>query len=169
MNRPSSNDDHLDATDCKADVRVSSRTPRPARDDRGSALLSRTVVNFWLDATMLVVFVLMVWAAAIVRFVFPPAVAAREWTLWSWNIDQWIGFQYATTCVFTFLIILHLMLHWTWICGVITSRLLRRSDGRKHAADDGTRTLWGVGLLIVLLHLMGLGIALAVLTIQGPQ
>ncbi len=133
-----------------------------------SGASTRTMINFWLDTTMLIVFVLMLWSATIVRFVFPPAVTAKHWTLWSWTVDQWIGFHYATLCLFTFLVVLHLMLHWSWVCGVLAARFLRRSEGKKRSVDDGTRTLWGVGLLIVLLNIMGLAIALAVLTIHGP-
>jgi hypothetical protein len=143
------------------------RPATPAREKSGG--ISRTMFNFCLDASMLVVFVLMLWSATIVRFVFPPAVAARAWTLWSWNVDQWIGFHYATLCVFTLLVVLHLMLHWNWVCGVLAARFMKRSDGKKPLVSEGTRTLWGVGLLIVLLNLMGLAIAAAVLTIRGPQ
>lgn len=139
------------------------------RDRTKSRLASKTMWNFWLDATMLFVFVLMLWSSTVVRFVFPPSVSAKGWTLWSWNVDQWIGLQFGTLCCFTFLVVLHLMLHWTWICGVVASRFMRRADGKKRSVDDGTRTLWGVGLLIVLLNIMGVGIAAAVLMIQGPN
>jgi hypothetical protein len=130
---------------------------------------TRTTVNFWLDASMLAVFVAMVWTATVVRFVFPPAVASKEWTLWSWNVDQWIGLHYATLCLFTLLVVLHLMLHWSWVCGVIATRFLKRADGKKQSLDEGSRTLWGVGLLILLLNFMGLAIAAAVLSIKGPM
>ena len=56
------------------------------------------------------------------------------------------------------------MLHWSWVCGVLAARFLRRTEGKKRTVDDGTRTLWGVGLLILLLNVMGVGIAVAVLT-----
>jgi hypothetical protein len=148
---------------------VSKRRPIGG-DQRGkSSIASKTMWNFWLDTTMLVVFILMLWSATIVRFVFPPAVSAKDWTLWSWNVDQWIGFHYASLCGFTFLVVLHLMLHWSWVCGVVASRFIKRSAGKKKNVDDGTRTLWGVGLLIVLLNVMGIGIAAAVLMIQGPR
>lgn len=134
-----------------------------------SSLMTRTMVNFWLDAAMLVVFLLLVWASTVIRFVFPPAVTAAEHTLWGWTVDQWIGFQYGVLCALTFLILVHLMLHWTWVCGVLTARFMKRDNGKKRTADDGTRTLWGVGLLIILLNIMGIGIAAASLMIQGPM
>lgn len=117
---------------------------------------------------MLVVFVTLLWASTIVRFVFPPAVTAQDWKLWGWNVDQWIGLQFGLLAAFTFLVVVHLMLHWTWVCGVLAARFLTRPDGKKRNVDDGTRTLWGVGLLIVLLNIMGVGIAAAVLMIQRP-
>jgi hypothetical protein len=130
--------------------------------------MSRSVLNFWLDATMLVVFVLLVWTSTVVRFVFPAAVSADEWTLWSWNVDQWIGIQFAILCVFVILVLLHLMLHWSWVCGIIAAHYLTREGGKKRTIDDGTRTLWGVGLLIVVLSAMAIAIAAAVLSIEGP-
>ena len=147
---------------------VAKGKPRTTGPSKSSGL-SWTMVNFWLDALMLVAFVIVVWSATIVRFVFPPAVAAKNWTLWSWNVDQWIGLHYATLCLFTFLVVVHLMLHWTWICGVLAARFMTRTGGKKRTIDDGTRTLWGVGLLIVILNLMGVAIAAAVLMIQGPH
>jgi hypothetical protein len=61
------------------------------------------------------------------------------------------------------------MLHWSWVCGVIGGRLLRSRDGKKRVMDDGQRTILGVGLMIVLLNVMGLGIALAVLSVRPPM
>lgn len=129
---------------------------------------ARTMANFWLDALMLFVLVGTLWTATVVRFVFPPSVNAKEWLLWGWTVDQWIGLSYGFLSVFTFLIVVHLMLHWTWVCGVIAARWLPRVDGKKTTVDDGIRTLWGVGLLIALLGAMGFGLGVAVLTIQGP-
>lgn len=130
--------------------------------------MTRTMVNFWLDFALLINFVLLIWSSTIVRFVFPPPSAAEGWSLWNWTLDQWVGFQFAVLCVLTMLIVLHIMLHWTWVCGIIAARMLRREGGKKRTVDDGTRTLWGVGLLIILLNVMGIGIAAAVVLIQGP-
>jgi hypothetical protein len=41
------------------------------------------------------------------------------------------------------------MLHWSWVCSVITTRLLRRSG----KVDDGIQTLYGVGTLIAVILL----------------
>ena len=72
-------------------------------------------------------------------------------------------------CLLTLEVLLHVMLHWPWVCGVIASRWLQRPDGKKAKMDDGRRTLVGVGFMIFLLNCMGLGIAAAALMIQKPS
>ena len=127
--------------------------------------MSKTLINFWLDTLLLVSFMAVLFGAAVVRFVFPsPAATAVGWTLWGWGFDHWLSFLITATSLFALAILVHVMLHWTWICGVISTKLRRR----KTQMDDGTRTLYGVGTLIVVVHVIGLGIAAAVLTIQRP-
>ncbi len=130
--------------------------------------ISRTDYNFWLDTSLLVVFSALVWVSTVIRFVFPPATSAQNWTLWSWSIDQWMGLQFVLLCVLTLGIVVHLMLHWTWICGVVTSRVWRGKDGKKRTLDDGTRTIYGVGFMIVVFNIMGLALAVAVLSVRSP-
>lgn len=126
--------------------------------------ITRTDVNFWLDATLLVIFLLVVWSSVVVRLVFPPGTQADGWMLWNWDYDQWCGLQFALVCALALTVLVHVMLHWTWVCGVVASRLGRRAPGR----EDATRTLWGVGLLIVVINLVGVAIALAALMIRSP-
>ncbi len=139
---------------------------RPARL-RPASLPSRTIVNFILDATLLVVFVMLMAIAAVVRFVFPPATAAVGWRLWGATLDDWLCWEFNLVALLTALVALHLMLHWTWVCGVIAKGLARRRAEPAHM-DDGQRTLLGVGLLIVILNIVGALVALATLTIHAP-
>ncbi len=118
---------------------------------------------------MLVLFALLVWISAVIRFVFPPGPNAAGWLLWGWTYSQWSDLQFALLCLVAFAVLVHLMLHWSWVCGVIASHFLSRRDGKKRAIDDGTRTIWGVAVLILLLNVLGLGLAAAVLTVQSPS
>lgn len=130
--------------------------------------MSRTVINFWVDCTLLTLFVLLIWVSTVIRFVFPHGPSSAEWRIGSWGLYQWINLQFIILGMFVFTVVLHVMLHWTWVCGVISSRFLRRKDGRRVVMDDGTRTLYGVGLLIVLLHVLAVGVAGAALMMEGP-
>ena len=128
----------------------------------------QTLINFWLDAALLLNFLSLVWVSVIVQFVFPPAVAANGFRLWGLALSQWMDIQFGCVAALSLGILCHLMLHWSWVCGVLTTRFLRRRGGEKRTMDDGQRTILGVGLMIVLLNIMGLGIAAAVLSIRGP-
>lgn len=88
--------------------------------------------------------------------------------LWNMPLSQWMDLQFGMLSAFSFGILLHVMLHWSWVCGVLGSKLVRARDGKKRTMDDGQRTILGVGLMIVLLNIMGLGVAAAVLSVQAP-
>ncbi len=126
--------------------------------------MSRTLVNFFLDLLLLAITLAVIWTTCLLRFVFPPATRAGGWTLWGVDYDGWSNVQSTLLGAIALAILVHLMMHWNWVCGVIAARLLRRS-GR---VDDGIQTLYGVGTLIVfLLATTGLLIA-AGLMIRAP-
>lgn len=127
--------------------------------------MSRTAVNFLLDATLLAVFLLLVAVSAVVRFVFPPGTTADGWQLWGFGFDDWGALQFGLVAVLTLGVLVHVMLHWSWVCGVLASRML----GRKGKVDDGVQTIYGVGLLIVICNVVGLLIAAAALSIREPS
>jgi hypothetical protein len=136
---------------------------RPASPPRRA--WSWTDINFWLDAALLVVFTALCWCSVVVRFIFPPGPSAQGWRLWGADYDQWAGVQFGLIALLALGILVHVMFHWSWVCNVVVSRLGR---DRKARVDDGTQTIYGVGLLIVLLNVIGIGVAAAALMIQGP-
>lgn len=129
--------------------------------------MSRTVVNFFVDLALLLITTALLWTAVVLRFVFPAATEATGWTLWGWGYDDWANFQFALLCVIALTILLHVMLHWSWVCGVVVTRLLRRKK-RGATPDEGSQTIYGVATLIVLLNVIGGLVAVAALTIRSP-
>ena len=134
----------------------------PARRGRG---WTWNDVNLVLDAVLLVVFMALCFAAVVVRFVFPPGPGAKGWTLWGFDYDAWGGIQFGLVATLALGILVHVMLHWSWVCNMVASRFVKTRQGR---VDDGLQTIYGVGLLIVLLAAVGGALAAAVLTIRGP-
>lgn len=128
---------------------------------------SRTTINFWLDATLLIVFLALIWASVVVEFVFPPTTTADGYTLWGGDRQFWSDVQFGVVCVLTLGVLVHVMLHWNWVCGVV-AKWLAGASGRKAAWDDGVKTLVGVGLIIVVLNVVGIAIAWAALSIREP-
>lgn len=143
------------------DTRVKTR-PGHSRSARG---LSWSEINLLLDAVLMLLFVAVCAAAVILRFVFPPGPAAKGWLLWGFDYDTWGGIQFGLLAALAFGILVHVMLHWSWVCNVLSSRL----GGRKTRVDEGMQTIYGVGLLIILLNLIGVVVAAAKLTIHGPD
>jgi len=127
--------------------------------------MSRTFINFLLDSVLLAAFALLVWSGVIIRFVFPPGPDAQGWFLWGLAYDQWQTIQFAMVAVLALGILIHVMLHWSWVCGVLATRL---GSGKKAKIDEGAQTLYGVGLLLVIFNVLGLAIAIAALSIQAP-
>lgn len=124
---------------------------------RAPGRISRTLVNFWLDGLLGVLFVKLCIIAVIVQFVFPPGVSARGASLWGMSYGQWCSLQFGVLAVLGLGVLLHVMLHWTWICSVLSKRVL----GQKEIPDDGIRTVYGVGLLICLLLLGAVSVGMA--------
>lgn len=128
--------------------------------------MSWTNLNFILDSALLVVFTGLVWSSAVVRFVFPSANESKGWQLWGLGLNEWMNIQFAILSLLALGVLVHVMLHWSWVCGVVTSRLSR---GKRGKLDEGVQTIYGVGLLIVILNILGLAIAAAAVAIQMPR
>lgn len=124
---------------------------------------TRTDVNFWLDCLLAVVFLGLAAISMLIRFVFPRAQDSGGWTLWGYRYDDWIQAQFVVLAVLTLLILVHVMLHWNWICSVAQQRVI--NSGNKKP-DNGWQTIVGVGLLIVILNLLGILMGVALLTIR---
>lgn len=131
---------------------------------RGFSGLSRAVVNFWLDTLLLLLFILQSLTAVIVQFVFPPPTAAQGWTLWGLSLGQFCSLQFALTAALGLGIVIHLMLHWSWVCTIVARRLCRQSQ----VPDTGLQTIYGVGLLIVVLLSAAVVTGVAMMSIQKP-
>ncbi len=127
--------------------------------------MSKTIFNFWLDTVLLVFFLALVAVSVVVQFVFPPPANAEGWLLWGQSYGAWLSIQFGILCALGLAILLHVMMHWSWVCGVISTKFSRS----KNRMDEGIQTIIGVGFLIVLLHIVGGFIFAAWVTIQKPD
>lgn len=114
---------------------------------------NKTLINFWLDLALLIVFLVIAWELAVLRFAFPKG-AGEWWRLLGHTAADWQDLAFNTFCVFAAGIVLHVMLHWQWIVSTIQTRLLHQ----KATKDDGSHTMIGVILLFVFIHLVAGGI-----------
>ena len=129
--------------------------------------VSRTDVNFLLDVILLCLFLGVCALSVILEFVFPSGPRADGWLLWGRDYGEWSRIRFGVLATMVAAVVLHVMLHWNWVCGVVATRLGAKKSGAL-APDDPSRTLWGVGLLIMVVNLVGLVVAAAALSIQAP-
>ncbi len=139
-------------------------TIAPAEPKTGRRKISMALLNFILDAALLVTLVFLGWVSAMMRVVFPPATTADGWKLWGMTYDQWSNVQFAALCVIALLAIEHLVLHWNWVCSLIATKILRS----KNRPDEANQAVYGVGTFITLLLTMLSGIIAAMLSVQRP-
>jgi hypothetical protein len=126
--------------------------------------MSRTLLNFFLDTLLLIITLLVIWTTCVLWFVFPPATLADGWTLWGWNYNAWARLQFTLLAVIVLAILVHIMLHWNWVCAVLVTRFL----GRRHKPDDPAQTLYGVGMLILVIFVIGGSVVVAQMSVRGP-
>lgn len=130
--------------------------------------LSRTIVNLLLDVVLLLILLFLVGSASVVRFVFPPGTAAKGWKLWGMDYDGWANLEFATLCVILLAVLVHIMLHWNWVCSVIAARVFQLK-GTGARPDEGSQTLYGVATLIAFLSAIGILLVFATLTVRSPS
>jgi hypothetical protein len=153
-------------TSRRDDDSTTQTAPAPRGDSRpkGQRRLSVSVINFWLDASLLIVLSVLGWVSAVLQVVFPAPTAADGWTLWGLTYDQWHDVQFGSLCVFALGVLLHVMMHWNWVCSVIATQIVRA----RQRPDEGMQTIYGVATLIVLLHLIAAGVVVALLCVRHP-
>lgn len=127
--------------------------------------LSRTLINLWLDVALLINFLGLGIVSVILQFVFPPGIAAGGWSLWGLNFSQWQSLQFGMLSLLTVGIVVHLMLHWTWVCSVVARNVFGETD----VPDEGLQTIYGVILLIAVLLTGAVFTGLATVTIRMPS
>lgn len=124
---------------------------------------SRTLLNFWLDAMLLVTVAFLGWVSAMLRTVFPAPTSADGWKVWGLTFDQWHDAQFAAFCLCGLLALEHVVLHWNWVCSVISTKILRVTR-----PDEASQAVYGVGAFIALLGLMLVGLIAASLGVTRP-
>ncbi len=123
-----------------------------------------SLINFWLDAALLATVTFVGWVAVMMQVVFPEPTLAAGWTLWGLTYNQWHDLQFGSMCFCSIVILLHVMLHWNWVCSVVAAQIL----GLGRRPESGMQTIYGVATMIVLFSLILGGVIAALLTVRQP-
>ena len=74
---------------------------------------------------------------------FPPTAADR-WSLLGLTYDQWRDVQFGSLCLLALAVLVHVMMHWNWVCSVIATQILHT----RQRPDEGMQTIYGVATLV---------------------
>lgn len=151
-----------DSTTVQTATEPASRDSEPAKPARKTK--SRVILNFWLDAALLVTVLFIGWISAILHIVFPLPTTADGWILWGLSFDQWRDIQSTALCFCGLLALEHVVLHWNWVCSTIATRIFRV----KSRPDEAAQAIYGVGTFIVAMTLIMGSVMAAMLCIKPP-
>lgn len=98
----------------------------------------RTLTNLWIDLASLIVMLGLAATGGLIHFVLP-AGSGRFRELFGWNRHDIGHVHFYLAVAAVALLVLHVLLHWSWVCGVVAKALGRGFPCQR------TRTVWGVG------------------------
>lgn len=102
---------------------------------------SRIPNNFWVDLASLIVMVGLVATGGLIHFILP-AGSGHFHELFGWNRHDIGRLHFYLAVAAIALLLLHVLLHWSWFCCVVAKALGRESPSRR------TQRVWGGGLLL---------------------
>lgn len=123
--------------------------------------MRRNALNFTIDALFFLAMLAMAWTGVIMRFILPPGSGGRgggmHGTLWGWSRHDWGDLHFWLAVTGVALLLVHVLLHWSWVYAM-GRRALVRSDAGSGAPARRASAVWGAALLTLsLASLVGLG------------
>jgi hypothetical protein len=105
--------------------------------------MKRTDLNLFIDALALAAVVLLVSTGLLIEFRLPPgsgggglrghgfgAANRPVETIWGWTRHEWGEVHFSIACVMILIVVVHLILHWKWIVGVLKNKTDHFSHGK---------------------------------------
>lgn len=112
--------------------------------------MKRNTLNFVIDAVTLLTMTAMIWTGLLLRFVLPPGTGGshggRRLALAGLDRHDWGAIHFYLAALLAALIIVHVALHWNWVCGTIRRWV---GPGTRSASEAGTRGRHAFGLLFL--------------------
>lgn len=131
--------------------------------------LTRAGFNFLVDSLLLLLFLSQLWLTALLHAIFPRAADPQRAVLWGWTRDGWSRALAVVTALLALTVLLHVILHWTWVVNFIVTRAHKLRGVKGPMPPDGVRTLYGVSFLVAILVVLGALLAAAELQIHLPR
>ena len=112
-------------------------------------MLRRSTLNFLIDVLALLGIFVMMATGLVIRFVLPPGTGGGHGegglALWGLGRHDWGDVHFWTSVVLGVLLVVHVALHWSWVC-MMVQRILGGSEVNQPTA--GRCNACGVGFLL---------------------
>jgi hypothetical protein len=108
--------------------------------------MRKNTLNFIVDVLTLLAIMVMLGTGLIMKWPLPPGSGSRGLTLWGLGRHEWGDVHFWAAVALGTLLILHVALHWSWVCGTIR-RLVKGPRQPRGALDNA----YGVVFLLVLI------------------
>jgi hypothetical protein len=106
----------------------------------------KNTLNFIVDLATLLAIMAMIGTGLIMKWPLPPGSGSRGLALWGLDRHQFGDVHFWASVALGALLILHVALHWSWICGTIR-RMVKGPRQPRGARDN----VYGVAFLLVLI------------------
>ena len=112
--------------------------------------MRKVTLNFIVDLAACVIMILLAATGLVVRYVLPAGSGGRgggtQSLLWELGRHDWGAVHFWLSIALGVLIVLHIILHWTWVC-VTTRRYLPSFAQWPSSTSKWVQNLYGIGLL----------------------
>ena len=107
-------------------------------------------LNFAVDLVTLLLMLAMVATGLIIRYVLPPGSGGHDGgpalSVWGLSRHGWGAVHFWLAVAVAVVLLLHVALHWAWVCGVVRRWVVgSEAQGRKQPRD--VRVAYGVALI----------------------
>lgn len=118
--------------------------------------MRRVTLNFLIDSITFAAMLFMLGTGLILEFVLPPEAgrSGGARVLWGLTRHEWGDVHFWTAVGLCGLLVTHLALHWSWICGMVRRFLTGAASGDK-AAHRRLDWAYGLGFVAVVALMIG--------------
>ncbi len=111
--------------------------------------MQRQALNFVIDAAALLVMLAMVATGFLLKWVLPPGSrGGHGLQLWGLTRHDWGDVHFWLAMALLLLALVHVALHWAWVCALVT-RWVGGSSPGVSTASRSKQWLYGTGVLIM--------------------
>ena len=127
-------------------------------------MMKRSTVNFVVDVLTLLVVLMMIYTGLLLKWVLPPGSGHTK-VLWGYARHDWGQVHFWIAVALGGLLLVHLFLHWTWICAMVAKAV---RHGKADTAKMGAKTqyLYGLGILAAVVVLFVLLLSVASMSVE---